>query len=73
MFKKYAKIGAVLVGLAAGLAAIPAGTASAEPAACSDFRTIYNYYVSIGDYVTADALYANMDSARCDVERRLIA
>jgi len=73
MSKSLAKTGAALAALAAGFVVLSAGPASAEPASCGDFRTILSYYESIGDYATADALRDNMESAGCDVERRLIA
>jgi hypothetical protein len=67
MSKRTLLRGAVLVALPASLAFIPAGPASAEmsPEVCNDFIRIAQYYDSIGDYATADPLWANLEREGC--------
>ncbi len=74
MSKIIARIGAVLVALTAAAAlVVSAGTASsaserttaAIPAACYDFFKLWNYYMSIGDTATANALLSNLIGMGC--------
>jgi hypothetical protein len=64
MFKRYAKIGAVLAALtAATFLAIPAGPASAD--VCSDGLTLANIYSHMGDSATAWQIYFNLQDMGC--------
>ena len=73
MSKIIAKIGAVFVALTAAAAlVVSTGTASsastqttAIPAACFDFFKLWNYYMSIGDTATANALLSNLIGMGC--------
>jgi hypothetical protein len=59
-------IGAVLFALPAALGFIAAEPASAmSPEVCHDFIRIAQYYDSIGDYATADPLWANLEREGC--------
>lgn len=62
-----AKIGVVLgsaaVALAAGFVAAPGASASA--ADCHDGVFLWNYYMSIGDYATANPLLSNLIGMGC--------
>lgn len=71
MLKRRLKIGAAMVALTAGLVAIPAGPAMAN-GACGDFIRIYEYYRSIGDDATADALYRNLLRDGCVDDREVV-
>ena len=62
------KIGAALIALTAGFAAISATTATAASASapdCSDGFTLWNYYHDIGDTATATALFSNLYGMGC--------
>jgi hypothetical protein len=66
MSKRIAKIGAVT---AIAATTFFGGTVIASPPAsasvCGDFAKILDYYLSIGDQATADALFVNMVKAGC--------
>jgi hypothetical protein len=67
MSKRKVMIGAVLFVLPAAVALVTPGTASADmsPGVCNDFIGIAQYYDSIGDRATADALWANLEREGC--------
>jgi hypothetical protein len=69
MSKRIAKIGAAAAFIATtfiGVTVIAASPAAASvPAACNDFAKILDYYLSIGDQATADALFVNMLNMGC--------
>lgn len=68
MSKIYAKTGAALIALTVGFAAIsvgPAGEATASASSCGDFLAILDYYLSSGDFDTAEALITNLYNAGC--------
>lgn len=56
-------LGALALALTAAFVAVPAGTANA--ADCRDGVTLWNYYRSIDDYATANALLSNLIGMGC--------
>ena len=68
MSKMTAKIGVAAAIVAATFIGVTVSTASpaaASGGACNDFAKILDYYLSVGDQTTADALFVNMVNAGC--------